>query len=244
MRSIPPLWCSPGGETRKAGPLSGLGETTPLLGTYSVVRGGPRSRPGCSRAALWATGLELLPPVHRLRQPFRGGRELRMFVVVVDHLLEVVVVVILDELTVADVVADGGDVADSQRESLPPNPDLSRTGLTQGNDAESRPYLFPPYASFNRPGWLPGSASNNHAIVKDLDCATGAGSPHTAPDALRPGSGSATGEAGWGLAQDALRPGSKRPANRRGRQREGKERNAVCPAAAPSANAPVETVSQ
>ena len=72
-----------------------LGETTPLVGAYSIVRSGPWSRPG-------------LPPVQRLLQPAGYDRESRMFVVV-DHLLDVVVVA--EVVTDALLVANGGNCA-------------------------------------------------------------------------------------------------------------------------------------
>ena len=51
VRSIPPLGCSPVAKHEERG-APPLGETTPLVGAYSIVRGGPQSRPGCRRAAL------------------------------------------------------------------------------------------------------------------------------------------------------------------------------------------------
>ena len=51
VRSIPPLGCAPGGETRRAGlPPPPLGETTPLVDAYSIVSGGPPCRPRGRRA--------------------------------------------------------------------------------------------------------------------------------------------------------------------------------------------------
>ena len=87
-------WVFAGGETRRAGKPPPVGETTPLVGAYSIVRGGLRCRPG-------------LPSVRRLLQPAGYDRESRMFVVV-DHLLDVVVVA----LVVADtlLVANGGQL--------------------------------------------------------------------------------------------------------------------------------------
>ena len=57
VRSIPPLGCSPVAKHEERGRLPHLGETTPLVGAYSIVRGGSCSRPGCRRAAQGAAGL-------------------------------------------------------------------------------------------------------------------------------------------------------------------------------------------
>ena len=57
VRSIQPLWCRPVAKHNERGRLPPLGETTPLVGAYSIVIGGPSSRPGCRRAALRAAGL-------------------------------------------------------------------------------------------------------------------------------------------------------------------------------------------
>ena len=77
-----------------------------------------------------AGGFRLLLPVRRLLQPARYGRERRTTVVVIDHLLDVVVVVGPGALPVADEVvgpvAVAGNVAGKLRESLSPDPDVSR----------------------------------------------------------------------------------------------------------------------
>ena len=69
------------------------------------VSGGPRSRPGCRRAAPWAASFGWLPPVGRLEPPARDCREWAMMLVVVDRLLDVVAVVMVD--------ADATPAADS-----------------------------------------------------------------------------------------------------------------------------------
>ena len=57
VRSIQPLWCSPAAKHEERGRLPLLGETTPLVGAYSIVIGGPSSRPVCRHAAGNATGM-------------------------------------------------------------------------------------------------------------------------------------------------------------------------------------------
>ena len=114
-----------------------MGETTPLVGAYSIVRGGPRSRPGCRLAANWAADFGLLLLGLRLLQPARDYREPGMFVVVVDHLLDVVVDVIVVLLVVADAlpvpkpVATVGNGAGDGRDSLSLDPDTSCPALTR-----------------------------------------------------------------------------------------------------------------
>ena len=88
-----------------------MGETTPLVGIYSVVRGDPGSHPGCRHAALGAAGFGWLPPVQRLLQAALDGRELTMVVVAVDHLLDVLVLAVV--AAVADVLLVAGPVADA-----------------------------------------------------------------------------------------------------------------------------------
>ena len=90
VRSIPPLGCSPLAKHEERGRLPSLGETAPLFVAYSIVSSGPPSRPGCRCATLRAAGFGLLPPVHRLLQPARGGEEFTIIVVAVYHLLDVV----------------------------------------------------------------------------------------------------------------------------------------------------------
>ncbi len=114
VRSIQPLGCSPGGETRRAEPP--LRRWERRLRSLMPIR--------------LSVGVGLLLPVRRLLQPARHGREVRMNVVVVDHLLDGVVIVVADVMPVDYVIAGPmaafGKVAGSWRERLPFDPDISR----------------------------------------------------------------------------------------------------------------------
>ena len=109
--------------------------------TGSAVKGEPSSRSGCHHAAPLAAGPGL-PPVHRMLRPARDYRELTLIVVAVDHLLDVVVVVVVafvsDVLPVADPVADGGNGAGDWRDRLSLSPDSCRSPRHTGNYAAAR----------------------------------------------------------------------------------------------------------
>ena len=112
VRSIRRCGCARRWRNTKSGAASPqMGETAPLVGAYSIVRGGPRSRPVAATPRLGAAGFVLSLPVQRLLQPARYGRELTMVVVAVDHLLDVLVLVVV--AAVADVLLVAGPVADA-----------------------------------------------------------------------------------------------------------------------------------
>ncbi len=160
-----------------------LGETTPLVGIYSVVSGGPRSCLGSRPAALGAAGLGLSPPVHWSLQAARGDRKLRMFVVSGDHLLDVVVVVaaVTDLLSAADPVAGIGHGVSDWRVGLSPAPDC--------------------WIPADRYAMLEMAPLPIRAIPRKTKCAQGGVrqvQPARGEGALRPGSGDAAGNSGCG----------------------------------------------
>jgi len=98
------------GNTKSGTASPQMGETAPLIGAYSIVSGGLRSRPGFFRAARVGDGHGVLPPVHRLLKAVSDYRDHKMFVVVVNHLLGVdMVVVVADNLPVPVPVAGHGN---------------------------------------------------------------------------------------------------------------------------------------
>jgi len=84
-------------NTKSGAAFPKLGETAPLAGAYSIVRGGPRVRPGCRCAALRAAGLG---HYQRFFKPGSGRREGIGLIVVCKHLL----VVYVEQPTVTDAV--------------------------------------------------------------------------------------------------------------------------------------------
>ena len=145
-----------------------LGETAPLVvASYSVVSGGPPSRPCCRRAALLATRFGLLPPVHRLFQPVRYGRQLAIMIVAEDHLLDVVMVMVVgvdaDVMPVADgfavPAADVGNGSGNWDKSLSPYP-VSRHPLRHrdlGDDGVARPNHSVPASARDCPMMVKGT---------------------------------------------------------------------------------------
>ena len=101
-----------------------------------------------------------------------------MFVVAVDHLLDVVVVVavVADVLPVADPVAAVGNGPGDWHDSLSLDPDPCHWLRRIGDGAVARPNLAVPVA-----------ASDTQGVAMAHDCATGSGSRHPAQDALHPG---------------------------------------------------------
>ncbi len=70
VRSIQPLWCSPGCKTGRAGPPPPpLGETTQLVGAYSIVISGPTEPIRLPPAALWAAGLNYCRFIGSFKRP-------------------------------------------------------------------------------------------------------------------------------------------------------------------------------
>ena len=140
VRSIQPLGCPPVANTKSGAASPENGRDGPARWRLfdCQVSGGPRSRPGCGRAALWAAGFGL-PPVHRLLQPVRDYRELVMFAVAVNHLLDMVVVVVValvfGVLPVADPVAAAGNSAGNWRGRLSLGPDYCRSPRHPGDGA-------------------------------------------------------------------------------------------------------------
>ena len=84
-------------NTKSEAAFPKLGETAPLAGTYSIVRGGPRVRPGCRCAVLRAAGLDCY---QRFFKPGSGRREGIGLIVVCKHLL----VAYVEQPTVTDAV--------------------------------------------------------------------------------------------------------------------------------------------
>ena len=109
VRSIQPLGCLPVDKHEERGRLPAVGRDSPARGCLFDCQRRLTQPPGFSPRPAWEGGPWDLSPVHRLLQPARGRRELRMFVVTVFHLLDVVVVVsvVADVPPVADVVAAG-----------------------------------------------------------------------------------------------------------------------------------------
>ena len=177
VRSIQPLGCPPVAKHEERGRLSTVGRDDPARWRLfdCQVRGSPLSRPGCRRAAFWAASPGL-SPVHRLVQPARDDREPTMFVVAVNHLLDVVVVaaVVADVVPVADSNAGGGDGDWHEVPSI--SPDYCHPLRHPGDDAGARPNLP-----------LKMWASDNLAMFRVLGRATNTGSRHPVSDALRPG---------------------------------------------------------
>ena len=111
VRSIQPLRCPPVAKHEERGRLPRRWERRPRsLMPIRLSGAALRSCPDCRRSVLRATGRGC-PPVPRLLQPGRDDRERLMIVIAVNHLLDVVVVVVVafvsDVLPVADLVADG-----------------------------------------------------------------------------------------------------------------------------------------
>ena len=92
LRSIQPLRCSSAAKHEERGSLPAVGRDDPARWRLFDCHWRPIKPPRLPPRRAWGGGLGLLP-VHRLLQPARGHRELRMLVVVADHLLDVVVVV-------------------------------------------------------------------------------------------------------------------------------------------------------
>lgn len=114
-----------------------------------------------------------------------------MFVVAVNHLRDVVVVVVgvafvSGVLPLADAVADGGNGAGDWHDSLSLDSDSCHQLRHFGDDAVARQNLPAPV-----------SESDSREVVMVLGCGADTGSGHPAQDALRPGSCSATGNYGW-----------------------------------------------
>ena len=170
-----------------------------------IVRGEhPLSRPGCHPVALRAAGVELLPPVHRLLQPARYGGEPGTFVVAVDHLLDVVVVmvavVIADVLPVADPVADGGDGAGDWHDSLLVDPNCCHPLRSIEDDAVACPTPSKPV-----------SARDRDAMFMVLVRSAGTGSRRPRKAQFAQGRVLGLRALDWGLAQGAVGPGSVIP---------------------------------
>ena len=217
-----------GGETRRAEPPLRFWERRPRsLEPIRLSGAARRAAPVAAAPTVKAAGFGFSLPVGRFGQPARYSREVKMIVVVVDHLLDdvvalgvvalgVVVAVDADALPVqyalVGPVAAIGNVAENRRESLSPAPTLPTPLRRRG--------MTPPVAPVcsrqmrvNRLGWLADSANDSHAMSGSIDFAAGAS--HHTRDSPRPRKGDATANAAWRDGAGRSWPRRKRLANRR-----------------------------